>query len=50
MSERIIIVGAGIAGLGSAMALAREGRTVTVLDRDPPPAALLLPPPPPPLA
>lgn len=39
MSERIIIVGAGIAGLGSAMALARPGREITVLDRDPPPSA-----------
>ena len=38
MAESIIIVGAGIAGLGSAMALAREGRKITILDRDPPPS------------
>lgn len=35
--ERIIVIGAGIAGLGSALALARAGRSVTVIDRDPPP-------------
>ncbi|MEQ1752824.1 MAG: FAD-dependent oxidoreductase [Micropepsaceae bacterium] len=39
MAERIIIVGAGIAGLGAAMALARDGRDIVVLDRDPPPSA-----------
>lgn len=39
MAERIIIVGAGIAGLGAAMALAREDRDILVLDRDPPPSA-----------
>ena len=38
MSDNIVIVGAGIAGLGSAMALAREGRRITLLDRDPPPS------------
>lgn len=38
MSETIVIVGAGIAGLGAAMALAREGRNITLLDRDPPPS------------
>lgn len=38
MGERIIIVGAGIAGLGSAMALAGAGREVTIIDRDPPPS------------
>lgn len=37
MSEKILIVGAGIAGLGAAMALGGTGREVTVLDRDPPP-------------
>lgn len=37
MTADIIVVGAGIAGLGSAMALAREGRRITLLDRDPPP-------------
>lgn len=40
MSERIIVVGAGIAGLCAALALACEGRRVTVLDRDPPPPDL----------
>jgi 2-polyprenyl-6-methoxyphenol hydroxylase-like FAD-dependent oxidoreductase len=40
MGERIVIVGAGIAGLCAAMALARPGRRVTVLDRDPPPPDL----------
>lgn len=39
MAERILIVGAGIAGLGSAMALAHPDRTITILDRDPPPSA-----------
>lgn len=39
MVERVVVVGAGIAGLGAAMALAREGREVTILDRDPPPPA-----------
>jgi 2-polyprenyl-6-methoxyphenol hydroxylase-like FAD-dependent oxidoreductase len=38
MPENIIIVGAGIAGLGTAMALARQGRNITILDRDPPPS------------
>ncbi len=37
MTERIVIVGAGIAGLCAAMALARSDRRITVLDRDPPP-------------
>jgi 2-polyprenyl-6-methoxyphenol hydroxylase-like FAD-dependent oxidoreductase len=36
MGERVAVVGAGIAGLGTAMALAREGREIVVLDRDPP--------------
>jgi len=36
MAERVAVVGAGIAGLGTAMALAREGREVIVIDRDPP--------------
>ncbi len=40
MTERILIAGAGIAGLSAAMALARADRTVTVLDRDPPPPDL----------
>ena len=37
MGERILVIGAGMAGLWSAMALAGEGREITVLDRDPPP-------------
>ena len=47
MSERILIVGAGIAGLCAAMALGGEGpnnkggaREIIVLDRDPPPPDL----------
>lgn len=40
MSERILILGAGISGLCAAMALAREGRDVVVLDRDPAPPDL----------
>ena len=39
MDENFAIVGAGIAGLGTAMALAREGRHITIIDRDPPPPA-----------
>jgi 2-polyprenyl-6-methoxyphenol hydroxylase-like FAD-dependent oxidoreductase len=39
MGERILIVGAGMAGLWSAMALAGEDRRIIVLDRDPPPPA-----------
>ena len=37
MAESIVIIGAGIAGLGSAMALASKGRDITIVDRDPPP-------------
>lgn len=40
MTERIIVIGAGVAGLCAAMSLAGEGRRVTVLDRDPPPPDL----------
>lgn len=36
--ERIAIIGSGIAGLFAAMMLAREGREVVMLERDPPPA------------
>lgn len=35
--EQIVIIGSGVAGLFAAMMLAREGRAVTVLERDPPP-------------
>jgi len=37
MVERVLVIGAGMAGLWTAMALAGPGREVTVLDRDPPP-------------
>lgn len=37
LTESIIIVGAGITGLGTALALAKAGRNVTILERDPPP-------------
>src|SRR5262245_37924035 len=39
MSERIAVIGAGIAGLGATMALAREGREVILIERDAPPPA-----------
>jgi 2-polyprenyl-6-methoxyphenol hydroxylase-like FAD-dependent oxidoreductase len=37
VSERIVIVGCGIAGMCAALALARKGHHVTVLERDTPP-------------
>ncbi len=37
MRERIAIIGAGIAGLGTAMALARADRDIIIIDRDAPP-------------
>jgi 2-polyprenyl-6-methoxyphenol hydroxylase-like FAD-dependent oxidoreductase len=37
MVERVVVIGAGMAGLWTAMALAGPGREITVLDRDPPP-------------
>jgi 2-polyprenyl-6-methoxyphenol hydroxylase-like FAD-dependent oxidoreductase len=39
VGERIVVVGAGVGGLASALALSRAGHQVTVLERDP------LPPP-----
>ncbi len=40
MTETLLVAGAGIAGLNAAMALAKPGRTVIVLDRDPAPPEL----------
>jgi 2-polyprenyl-6-methoxyphenol hydroxylase-like FAD-dependent oxidoreductase len=37
MSERVLVIGAGMAGLWTALALAPTGRSVTILERDPPP-------------
>ena len=37
MGERIVVLGAGIAGLSAALALGGSGREVTILERDPPP-------------
>lgn len=37
MTERVVVIGAGMAGLWTALALAPTGREVIVLDRDPPP-------------
>lgn len=37
MGERIVVIGAGMAGLGCALALGKPGREVIVLDRDPAP-------------
>src|SRR5580765_7990496 len=37
MSERVLVIGAGMAGLWTALALAPSGRQITVLERDPPP-------------
>jgi len=37
MGERILVLGAGIAGLSAALALGGSGREVTILERDPPP-------------
>jgi 2-polyprenyl-6-methoxyphenol hydroxylase and related FAD-dependent oxidoreductases len=37
MHERVLIIGAGIAGLCTALALAPTGRDIVILERDPPP-------------
>src|ERR1700744_4280548 len=37
MSERVLVIGAGMAGLWAALALAPTGRDVILLERDPPP-------------
>lgn len=37
MGERVLVLGAGIAGLSAALALGGSGRDVVILERDPPP-------------
>lgn len=37
MNERVLVIGAGMAGLWTAMALSGPGREITLLERDPPP-------------
>jgi 2-polyprenyl-6-methoxyphenol hydroxylase-like FAD-dependent oxidoreductase len=37
MTEKVLVIGAGMAGLWTALALAPTGRAVTLLERDPPP-------------
>ena len=37
MAEQVLVIGAGMAGLWTALALAPTGRQVTLLERDPPP-------------
>ena len=39
MHERVLVIGAGIAGLCTALALAPTGRDIVILERDPPPPA-----------
>ena len=36
MTRRVVVAGGGVGGLASALALARNGHQVTVLERDPP--------------
>lgn len=37
MREKILLLGGGIAGLSTALALGRSDREITIIDRDPPP-------------
>jgi 2-polyprenyl-6-methoxyphenol hydroxylase-like FAD-dependent oxidoreductase len=37
MGERVLVLGAGIAGLSTALALGGSGREIVIVDRDPPP-------------
>jgi len=37
MAERVLVIGAGMAGLWTALALGPTGREVVLLERDPPP-------------
>ena len=37
MSENILVIGSGIAGMCTALALAKQGLDVTVVERDTPP-------------
>jgi 2-polyprenyl-6-methoxyphenol hydroxylase-like FAD-dependent oxidoreductase len=39
MNRRVVVLGGGIAGLAAAIALARRGYPVTLIERDPPPPA-----------
>ena len=39
MAERVLVIGAGMAGLWTALALGPTGREVVLLERDPPPPA-----------
>ena len=36
MTERVLVIGAGMAGLFTALALGGQGRQVDILERDPP--------------
>ncbi|MFA7264402.1 MAG: FAD-dependent oxidoreductase, partial [Caulobacter sp.] len=36
MTERVLVIGAGMAGLFTALALGGEGRRLDILERDPP--------------